>query len=697
VILKRIRVRRFRAISDGRIIEFSPGLNIIKGSDNESGKSSLRMAITKALFQDPNTSREDIIGLTSWGAEEPWEIELDFENDAGAFRLVKSLKTRSSQMIDATSSRVIASNKSAIAAKMAEFTGCPSEVFFESTACIGQEELVKIVPKGISPNEQQRAMGTISQRLQASIGNGEAVDIRSILAKLLSKTTRKDAKGPHWHLQRINERADSLRGQKADLESKVKLVMENRKKLNSVKEQLARIETGLPPAEALLKKSKRLLEMEGEVEAGKRQYDNYARARELRTELERMDQELKEFAPFIDAEDKRALVSDLRTEGERLRTEQSHLESDLEAVSTEKPMVWPVVLGTALLVAGALVILVPVLRVYLVGIPLAVAGIALLAYAIDRRLAWRRQLRLAQANMLKGEVSIRKNERALQNVLNQFGFRDYDEYVRQLGKCDRQIDKRNETAHKLSGITGDRSWSAFDLENRDLDLQISARQKELKELLGFKMGPLQLQELEAEVDQLRKQRTEFESSRARLEGSLEATEIDTERLAAVDEELNWLEQEARFWERKKRVYDITRETLEEAYTQTVSRAAGVLDRELGRYISTITDGRYSRVEIDDKDLSISTYSAESGEKVSVRELSRATQDQFYISARFALIRLVTEGKKPPLLLDDPFVNYHEKRLKRMMGLLQQLAKDNQILLFTCSDAYDSYGNVISLD
>jgi DNA repair exonuclease SbcCD ATPase subunit len=87
MILNRIRVRRFRAINDGRIIEFSPGLNIIKGSDNEAGKSSLRMAITKALFQDPNTSREDIVGLTSWGAEEPWEIELDFESDSGAFRL----------------------------------------------------------------------------------------------------------------------------------------------------------------------------------------------------------------------------------------------------------------------------------------------------------------------------------------------------------------------------------------------------------------------------------------------------------------------------------------------------------------------------------------------------------------------------------------------------------------------------------
>ena len=695
MILNRIRVRRFRAINEGRIIEFSPGLNIIKGSDNESGKSSLRLAITKALFQDPNTSREDIVGLTSWGAEEPWEIELDFESETGAFRLVKSLKTRSSQIIDAGSSRVVASNKSAIAAKMAEFTGCPSEVFFESTACIGQEELVRIVPKGVSQNEQQKAAGTISQRLQATIGNGGAVDMRSILAKLLSKTTRKEAKGPHWNLLRINERADSLRSQRADLEAKVKLVLENRKKLSSVKEQLARIETGLPLAEALMKKAKRLLELEAEEDAGKRQHDSLRRGRELRTELEHLDQELKEFAPFINAEDKRAQVSAIRTDGERLRTQQSHLESDLETVSTEKPVVWPVLLGAAMLVAGALVI--PLFRAYLVGIPMAVVGIVLLAYAVERRLAWRRQVRLAQANLLKGEVSIRKNERALENALRQFGFQDYNDYVRQLSRCDRQIDKRNEIAHKLSGITGDRGWSAFELENRDLDLQISAKQKETKELLGFKMDPLQLQEAEAEVDQLRKQRAELESSMARLEGGLEATEIDTERLAAVDEELNWLEQEGRFWERKKRVYDITRELLEEAYTQTVSRAASVLDRELGRYISTITDGRYSRVEINDRDLSISTYSAESGEKVSVRDLSRATQDQFYISARFALVRLVTEGKKPPLLLDDPFVNYHEKRLKRMMGLLQQLAKDNQILLFTCSDAYDSYGNVISLD
>ena len=695
MILNRIRVRRFRAINDGRIIEFSPGLNIIKGSDNEAGKSSLRMAITKALFQDTNTSREDVVGLTSWGAEEPWEIELDFESGSGAYRLVKSLRTKSSQLVDAKSSRIIASNKSAIAGKVAEFTGCPSEVFFESTACIGQEELLRIVPRGAYPNEQQKAVGTISHRLQASICSTESVDIRSILAKLLSKTTRKDAKGPYWHLVRINERMDSLKREKTDLDGKVKLATENRKKINAIKEQLAHIETALPMAEALMKKSKRIMEAEAEIEAGKRQYENYRRARELRAELERMDEDLKEFALFIAADDKRRLVSDVKTEGERLRTQQSHLESDLEEVGTRRPAVWPTLLGAAVLVAGA--VLIPLVKPFVSGVLAAVAGVIVLAYAIDRRLAWRRELRLAQANMIKGEAAIRKNDRALLNALNQFGFHDYDEYVRALGRCDRRIDKRNETAHKLSGITGDRSWPTFELENRDLDLKISAAQKELEELHGFKMDPLQLQRLETEVGQLRNQRAELENTKARLEGNLEAADTDTDRLIAVDEELKWLEQEAAFWERKRRVYDIARETLEEAYTQTMTRAAGALDRELGKYVSTITDGRYGRVEIDEKDLSISTYSAESGEKVSVRDLSRATQDQFYISARFALVRLVTEGKKPPLLLDDPFVNFHEKRLRRMMGLLQQLAKENQILLFTCSDAYDAYGNVISLD
>ena len=54
MIINKVQIKRLRAIREERAFTFSPGLNIIKG-ENEAGKSSLRIAITQALFQDPTT------------------------------------------------------------------------------------------------------------------------------------------------------------------------------------------------------------------------------------------------------------------------------------------------------------------------------------------------------------------------------------------------------------------------------------------------------------------------------------------------------------------------------------------------------------------------------------------------------------------------------------------------------------------
>jgi uncharacterized protein YhaN len=310
---------------------------------------------------------------------------------------------------------------------------------------------------------------------------------------------------------------------------------------------------------------------------------------------------------------------------------------------------------------------------------------------------WKERVKAAASRVAELGGKIRSGDDKLNSIVGSLGFRDYEELAREFKKYGDLMGRRNEVANKLSGVVGDRDWGAFEQENTDLDMQVSARQKELKQFLSFKLEPLELQKLENRVGQLQKQRTDLEREKGALEKFFEYTDVDTDQLASIEENLKWLGQEARFWEKKKKVYDVTREALDEAYKQTLSKAASVLEKELGRYISTITDGRYSRVTIDEKDLSIWTFSPENGEKVNVLQLSKATQDQFYISARFALVKLITEGKRPPLLLDDPFVNFHQKRLSRMMVLLQELARENQILLFTCSDAYDGCGNVISLD
>jgi len=202
--------------------------------------------------------------------------------------------------------------------------------------------------------------------------------------------------------------------------------------------------------------------------------------------------------------------------------------------------------------------------------------------------------------------------------------------------------------------------------------------------------------LEQEVSKLQHQKGELETNKAALDRFFDYTDATTDQLAAVEEELEWREEEKDFFERKTRLLKITREMLREAHRQTLTRAADVLNKELGNYVSIMTDGRYQEVQIDEEDLTMRTFSPEKLDWVDVRELSRATQDQFYISARLALVKLITGERKPPILLDDPFVNFHPKRLERVIALLRELSRDKQILLFTCSDVYDDYGNVILL-
>ena len=187
MILQRITVKRLKALKQDKTIDFAPGLNVVKGSDNEAGKSSLRIAITKALFQDPTTSREDVYALTSWGTDDPWEVSLEFQADSESYCITKSLRDGSCELARIGSSERPITSKNAIADRITEIVGCPSEVFFESTACIGQDELIRIIPQTATATEERKAFGTITQRLQATISGAGGADVPSILSRLYNK------------------------------------------------------------------------------------------------------------------------------------------------------------------------------------------------------------------------------------------------------------------------------------------------------------------------------------------------------------------------------------------------------------------------------------------------------------------------------------------------------------------------------
>jgi len=121
-----------------------------------------------------------------------------------------------------------------------------------------------------------------------------------------------------------------------------------------------------------------------------------------------------------------------------------------------------------------------------------------------------------------------------------------------------------------------------------------------------------------------------------------------------------------------------------------------LEKEIQNYFSIFTNSKYKQVKINKEGLEFWVYSDEKGDWAKPEELSGGAIDEFYLAFRLALIKLIFRDKKPPLLLDDPFVNFDSVRLANTLNFFKTLASDYQIIIFTLGDAYDKVADNIIL-
>jgi uncharacterized protein YhaN len=98
--------------------------------------------------------------------------------------------------------------------------------------------------------------------------------------------------------------------------------------------------------------------------------------------------------------------------------------------------------------------------------------------------------------------------------------------------------------------------------------------------------------------------------------------------------------------------------------------------------------------VDDKTLDIEVLAPERNDWVPVSGLSQGTLDLVYLTARLGLVRLVTGDRRPPLVLDDPFVTLDDVRASRTLSLLKRVANDFQIIYLTTSDRYDRAADAV---
>lgn len=142
------------------------------------------------------------------------------------------------------------------------------------------------------------------------------------------------------------------------------------------------------------------------------------------------------------------------------------------------------------------------------------------------------------------------------------------------------------------------------------------------------------------------------------------------------------------------------ELIEKAFYETKSEMAKnpmePLQEDFLALLSLITDRRYKEGVID-TDLSVNLEAGNG--KLPLDLLSAGTYDSVVLALRLSIFKHISKDQKGFMILDDCLVDLDPKRKKEAISLIQEFAKDHQVIFTTCDPqtAESLGGNLIELE
>ena len=189
---------------------------------------------------------------------------------------------------------------------------------------------------------------------------------------------------------------------------------------------------------------------------------------------------------------------------------------------------------------------------------------------------------------------------------------------------------------------------------------------------------------EEENDDIERNRAEINKEILELKGALRRIQEEWKENAVsfsnLQEEINEKEMPGK----KETVLIAKREAIDLAagrlmdVSGTVSKGfSQVLNEKASAIIECITDGKYSKILIDEK---LDMVIVEDGKRIPLNQVSEGTIEQIYFSLRVAAAELLF-SEPLPLILDETFAFYDEKRIKSVLKWLRE--QERQVIIFTC--------------
>lgn len=166
-----------------------------------------------------------------------------------------------------------------------------------------------------------------------------------------------------------------------------------------------------------------------------------------------------------------------------------------------------------------------------------------------------------------------------------------------------------------------------------------------------------------------------------------------EELILIDEQLEYLNEELENLKLKNQSIEIAKQILENAYKKMKENITPKFTENISNIIKDISDDKYRKIKMSTQEGLI--VEKENGQYILANRLSTGTIDQLYLAFRLSIIKEITT-EKIPIILDEAFAYYDEKRLENILKYLYKKT-ENQIIIFTCTNREIDILNKLQLD
>ncbi|NLY43077.1 MAG: AAA family ATPase [Clostridiaceae bacterium] len=188
-------------------------------------------------------------------------------------------------------------------------------------------------------------------------------------------------------------------------------------------------------------------------------------------------------------------------------------------------------------------------------------------------------------------------------------------------------------------------------------------------------------EIEKWLEEKRQQQKEVELDISAKAKEMEIISREYRHPGDIEEQLEEALKEKKEYEQTLEAVDIAKDFLSRALAEMQKDYIPLLNRYAGSILEEVTAGRYQSMDMDTQLNLVVRHGSQGIKEAEV--FSSGTLDQIYFAFRLALMRLLSGRETLPLILDEPFSQYDDERLKSTLSFLIKESQNRQVILFTC--------------